>query len=748
MNFFKIFIYILLLCSTLMAESSIDSITLAKVKKLIEKEEELALAYKKYLLEKGTNPTSLSILITNAYLPKGFSNINPFGKEMKFDTTSPYKIQDSIPDNVELKTNIFDYYYSNKYRIHTKAPLSINNNKIEIILSSKEKFIYDNKENITTVKPTTAIASKYYLDENNILHWYDSDGKYKFSYTKDLIVADDVIIFESDGKTVKKEFINLMEEKGVRFAGQTILKKNNKKVDEYLAIADDKIIKANDIGVKTTNIGLLQFGKYSGGMIVNGDIYTWGNNSNRITGINLDKYTYTNNGIKEDNKNSVITTLVRAKVKVYDIEIYEEIENNKANKDKCNKEGVSCKFSTANCNPPTGSGDKLCQDLGSKYYEQNYFSSPLRPRFVDLFASVLHGTCGITTKGALYCGGKTAKGEDEYIFSKTENVGNANEMLYRSTYFDGNDTAKKAKKIFALEQVWLILSEDGSIYRWGKDELKNGFSGKDESKLDNKENDPEKISENVSGVNFSDITYIFADKYRKIGALTNIGDIYIWGKDVKDGCESKGTKWCNPTKIDITNSNIIKDLKFESINGGVKSFISLATDGKYYKIEQKDNNLQLTEIKSNNISLPEKILSLDLTADGVAVYVNAENKLISTHFNSNIFDNTFKTTINSMLWKSIKVLDESNAMCGLTVDNQMYCWGTQSYNDDKIKGVSTFMLPVFNTNLYDSTKDYLVARGKDKEFIDMTSETWKENGKFNIKYPTYIGGFNYEFIFK
>ncbi len=46
------------------------------------------------------------------------------------------------------------------------------------------------------------------------------------------------------------------------------------------------IVKVNQ---QTRDIGktIIQFSRRAGGMIVNGDIYTWGNNANKITGINL-----------------------------------------------------------------------------------------------------------------------------------------------------------------------------------------------------------------------------------------------------------------------------------------------------------------------------------------------------------------------------------------------------------------------------------------------------------------------------
>jgi hypothetical protein len=743
-TFFKIFFLFLLSLNLFASESSIDSITLTKIKKLVQKEEEIALAYKEYILEKGTNPSDLDDLITNNNLPKGFSEINPFGEVIGFDTSDSskeYKLASSIPDNIDLKTNVFDYYYSDKYRVYTKAPLSINNSKVEIKLSSKEKFIYEKKDYIST----TVTASKYYLDENAILHWYGSDGAYKFSINKDLIVDSSVDIFDTDGVTVLDDFKDMVSD--VTFAGQTILHNNGTTADEYLGISDDSILKTSVAATVSTESGLLQISKQSGGMIVNGDIYTWGNNSNRITGIDLDSYT-DEKGDEED-ETPVITTLVKAKAKIYDDDSTDE------------------------------------KDL-SNFYSQNYFSSPFRPRFIDLFTSIFHGICGITTEGALYCGGLTANDTD-FIFTKvqTDGVSSPAEMMYRSTYFDG--ITNKAKKVFALNQLWLILAEDGFIYRWGiEDDYGNGFSGNTTDSFNNtiscektciktnkkgkctkysKEDtcinlEPEKITENITGVSFSDMTYIFGDGYKKIAALSDTKDIYIWGMDDENSemkCTNvSGMNLCQATKIDsstvvnTTTANLIEDLTFESIKGGVRAFIALASDGKYYKIDQAEKKkVEVVEIKNGTTSLPSDLLAIDLTKNGTVVYVNSANQLISTHFDS--FDTTFKNTINSMLWKSVKVLDDENdAMCALNTDNQLYCWGIQSYYKLELGDIktSTFMLPVFNTNLFDSKTDYLVAEAEDDKLTEMSSGTWEDDDTFYIKYPTYIGGFNYEVTFK
>jgi hypothetical protein len=752
MIFFKIFICIFLSLNIFAAEKYIDSITLTKVKKLIEKEEEVALAYKKYLLAKGQSPDEVQTLIDNNYLPKGFNTINPFGREIKFTSSTSYSTNDSLPANVEIKTNLFDYYYSNKYRHYTKAPISVNNNKVEINLSTKEKFIYTNKEKITTTK--TDARNKYYLDTKGVLHWYDTSGNYKFSVDKDLIIDSSVTILNPDG-SISTEFSDLMKDKNVTFAGQTILHNKDGVALEYIYLgANVGIVKVNST---TRDVGktIIQFSRRAGGMIINGDIYTWGNNANNITGINNkafkdSAYTKETGSSGSSNRYPVITGMVRVKAKIYD-------------------------------DDSTDTNDL------SKFYSNNYYSSPLRPKFIDFFSTVFHSTCGISTEGGLYCGGSKGKAYSfGNNFTHTDRTSvDTGELLYRSTFFNG--ITNKAVKIFANNQIWLILSEDGYIYRWGYDYM--GFSGNGSITFNCTYNatantvsniSTTKIPETISSIKFLDITYLLTLNYRKIGALSTTGDIYIWGIDNKISYGNCNVTWentnynlCTPTKVTKTNSTLTSDIAFVSIYGGLEAFVALGSDGKYYKIHQpRDKKIQVELINDTIKTYSEykeaddtNLLSVDFSSklsgstlrvnEGI-VWVNEKNELKGDYFTAdNVGDNMFINAIKKIKWKKIKVISDDNGICGIDTNNQMYCWGIQSFyrnvattNDDI---GNTFMIPVFNTNLFDLDKDYLVAEGGRTGYLtNMTEKEWKRDsdGAFFIKYPTYIGGFNYEFTFK
>ena len=744
--------FALLLSTIISANSQIDSMTLTKIKKLVQKEEEIALAYKKYIIEQGSKPLAISTLKTpKEYLPKGFDIINPFGKEIRLINGN--KIEGFKTTDSTLQSNLYDYYYSNTFRTHTKAPLSLNNSDIEIILSSKEKFIYDKSSSstpITTTPPNSTSKTpknSYYLDKNGVLNWYDSAGNYKFSIDKEMVLDSSVTLLNPDG-TIATEYKNLVANKDVDFIGMTIFHKNdNGTVSEHVNLGN-AIVKVNQ---QTRDIGktIIQFSRRAGGMIVNGDIYTWGNNANKITGINLG---YT--GSTVTNRFPVITGLVPIRAKMYD-------DDSTDGKDF------------------------------TKYYEQNYFSSPNRPKFVDFFSAVFFGTCGISTKGELYCGGTTGL---NYSFGNNFTHVDTNrkgEMLYRSTFFDGK--TNKAKKIFANNQIWHILGEDGTLYRWGYD-YGSGFSGNGDLTFNyscsrrNCYTDTNLLPQVIPAIKFSDITYLLTIGHRKIAGLSTVGDVYIWGVEDYNSdsnkCDMTGDNikynLCSPTKIETTNSTITTALKFESIQGGLDAFVAKSENGKYYKISHpKTKKIQVSSIDEAIKSYSEyvavndaEILSVDFSrkideqglskryipSSGI-VWVNSKNELKGDYFTAiNKDDRVFQDAIKQIKWKKIKVIDDDNGMCGIDVNNQMYCWGIQSFyrnggTNNDIMG-NTFMIPVFNTNLYDLDKDFLVAEGGDNYLTNMTSDEWAttnsdgKTGAFFMKYPTYIGGFNYEFIFK
>ncbi len=313
--------------------------------------------------------------------------------------------------------------------------------------------------------------------------------------------------------------------------------------------------------------------------------------------------------------------------------------------------------------------------------------------------------------------------------------------------------------------------------------------------FNNSNTNTNKIPEEVSSVKFSDITYLLTIGHRKMAALSTSGDIYIWGREYYLNNSSTAYEtyncsntWerinfdlCTPTKIANTNSTMAGSLKFESIQGGLDAFVAKSIDGKYFKISHpKTKKIQVISLDeaiksySSYVAINDsEILSIDFSrkineqglsnrykpSSGI-VWVNSKNELKGDYFtSSNEGDKIFTDAIKNIKWKKIKVIDDDNGMCGIDLNNQMYCWGIQSFyrngNDNSDYMGNTFMIPVFNTNLYDLKTDFLVAEGGYNGYLtNMTIDDWSttnadgKTGAFFIKYPTYIGGFNYEFIFK
>ena len=219
---------------------------------------------------------------------------------------------------------------------------------------------------------------------------------------------------------------------------------------------------------------------------------------------------------------------------------------------------------------------------------------------------------------------------------------------------------------------------------------------------------------------------------------------------------------CKPLKVNTKNT-------FKSISGGLESFVAISTDDKFYKIYQPKNKkpivLSVADIIDDYAEYVKaddnELLSVDFSTKlgkGVntgIVWVNSKNELKGDYFTSdNVNDKFFKDAIAKIKWKKIKVIEDDNGMCGIDTSNQMYCWGKMSFyrsgSSTTDKMGNTFMLPVFNTNLYDQDKDFLLAEGGYNAYLTkMTSGDWNPSGNdFFMKYPTYIGGFNYEFEFK
>ena len=93
----------------------------------------------------------------------------------------------------------------------------------------------------------------------------------------------------------------------------------------------------------------------------------------------------------------------------------------------------------------------------------------------------------------------------------------------------------------------------------------------------------------------------------------------------------------------------------------------------------------------------------------------------------------------------IKVKETSKtfacAMTGIGSSSQMYCWGNVGRS-----------IPILSTSLYDvgkiSTINKLFISPQSEKTSQMAFDNFNDSGNLFLKYPTYIGGFDYPFYFK
>lgn len=381
-----------------------DSLNLAKIKKSIKKEEEVASAYKQYLTKLGKNPSSIQDLINKSFLPKGFSKWNPYGREIKILDSTKAEISNSIPKAIKNKFNIYDYYQDTNHRENTYVSAKKSSNIIKIKLNRLEQFINKNPNTITTKESKK--ANKYLL-KNNALTYYDG-VKLLFSYNEDRIILSKNGNFIENEKTKTSLFKSFLDTQKLTFAGQKILQeveKNGKiQILEFINIDENTVARAyRKSAVFEEEANLLQLQDNTA--IINNDLYVWGDSAR--AGFSSGKY---------------INVLVRLKSKIYPENI-SNIENNTTKTNIAN---------TINTN--------------------KYFSTVFRPSFTDAF-SFQDLTCAISkydasTKkgGALYC------------------TYNTNGILEKSQYFDGSSEEKALSKVVSKGDIWFFLTRDGNLY--------------------------------------------------------------------------------------------------------------------------------------------------------------------------------------------------------------------------------------------------------------------------------------------
>ena len=288
---------------------------------------------------------------------------------------------------------------------------------------------------------------------------------------------------------------------------------------------------------------------------------------------------------------------------------------------------------------------------------------------------------------------------------------------------------------------------NGNLYTFGEDT--DGFAGDGDE--DNSESRPKLIvDDSGNAFSFKDIAIAYEKDYKKMYALGTNGKIYLWGMDKEnsddndcvDSVDNISMNFCKPVSI---NQLIEFKTVFSSIRSNSRGIMATTSTYETYYVYQDAKDLPKIVKIENYIkdhgdylsSDDSSIIDIDVIAvDGYSndnvdvVWIN-ENNQLKGDYNVLGLDNSDEDkldfAVNYTKWKKVKFIDEKT-ICAIDTSYQLYCWGRVGFDDAKYE---TIILPILNTNNFNK----FVYDGNDVKGLE-------------LKYPTYISGFNYDFIFK
>ena len=174
--------------------------------------------------------------------------------------------------------------------------------------------------------------------------------------------------------------------------------------------------------------------------------------------------------------------------------------------------------------------------------------------------------------------------------------------------------------------------------------------------------------------------------------------------------------------------------------------------GKHYKDDKRvcnDQNSNLYNLSYSRFDDEKYIYKLKgkLDSNGNLKVVFRVRNAVSGEYGWTTW--SYGQTIDDESWAidnvRVKVKETSKtfvcAMTGIGSSSQMYCWGNVGRS-----------IPILSTSLYDvgkiSTINKLFISSESDKTSQMAFDNFNDSGNLFLKYPTYIGGFDYPFYFK
>lgn len=559
------------------------------VKDVIQKEEYIALAINKYILQTATipkdsnNALDWTKLETSEYLGTNFNKINPLTKAnivVVFDsTTNNAFIKGAIEaeNKYSAEYNYLYNFYTNKvFRVNTIPPINITKEKLA--LGSQVLYNDIQKQIVSVLNETTpkeikfpnqvCTADKYFyeLENEKLTYKYcKTDNSTIQVYQEEPIYIEDdedlqYIIAEIGAKAYvqigtswyEKYFIGVENGSSLWSASETTGGATNEPVSLDGESIEQKLLSY------IPNSKDLMLRRDGGCMLANGDIFCWGNNQYKKVGV--ENYGQLDTSLKP----YYVNTPVMLKVQINDT-----TQNN-----------------------------------------IKWYNNPYRVKFQKMAMNSLN-VCTVspifvsgTTKygGDLYCNGKITSSAYENM-----NVTSSESPILKRNIFIANKTnGIYLKDIAMVEDVIAVLSDSGKIYTMGRNY--QGALGINSS---------DKFIIQFSPIEVTNSGQIFKKIFalrdiKTFGAIDSNNNFYIWGE------RSNGTIYDKPTLL--ANG---KKFNPDAIFTNSKEFLLKGMDGIFYRT---NNDLTVTSVDSN---IPSNSISASIydNSNGTTSYIYANNKM-------------------------------------------------------------------------------------------------------------------------
>jgi len=551
------------------------------VKELIQKEEYIALAINKYILQTGTipkkndNTIDWGKLSTSDYLGTNFNKKNPITQNdivVTFDGKNNVIISGILEEESDYKKSensyLYNFYRNRLFRVNTMPQTNVQKGKIiigsQVLYPSIQKdiikLINENDANKRIKLATQECESgKYFYELRNKELTY----KYCKSPTSSISVFQETPIYLEDWEDLQYIKANIGDKAYVKkngawyeyyYQGDCSIKWIPTGLGNELTSVDDGLTVEDRILSYIPDSKDLLLRRDGGCMLANGDIFCWGNNQYKKAGI--ESYGQLDKTLKPD----YVNTPVMLKVQIDNI-----------------TEGIA-----------------IFDIKSIKWY-----NNPYRVKFEKIALNSTN-VCGISPifnyfdsaqkkfGGDLYCNGQLSS----TTFEDMETGKTESSILKRNKFFYTgksdqieNGTEIYLKDIVMVEDATAVLSDTGKIYTFGKNY--SGALGVGKSDLFYKQNTPAEVKN--SGQIF---IRIFALRdIRGFGAIDNNNMFYIWGE------RPNGTIITEPTLI-AGGKQFNKDAIF--VNS--KDFILKGIDGIFYRTSGTNNIQALNSIPSSAIS--------------------------------------------------------------------------------------------------------------------------------------------------